>query len=868
MRKTLLFLLLLCSKLTFGQLHDDFSDGNLTENPTWQGQVSQFYITADKKLRSSLSVTAQTVSIFSANNLALNAKWEFSVQLNFDPSTTNLTRIYLIADKEDLSSSLNGYFIQIGESGSADSYDLYRQTGNLISKIIDCPTKNRADINYLSTKLRITRDDFGKWELFSAAPNSAIYNLEGSVIDNTFTNTNYFGVYARYTATRSDGFIFDDFKIEELVADLTPPRLLGIKVVDDYELEVTFSEKLAVSSSLVAQNYRLKEQGTNPLSVSATNESNIVRLHFTNAFETGQYSLVVHNLKDLKGNELIENNEISTFFVKPYVALKGDVIINEIFADPSPVVGLPPAEFVEIWNTTPHYIKLAGWKYRDLTTTATFLADTLKPNERIILCSAADTNLFKVYGRVIGLSTWPSLNNDKDKLSLLNAQNILIDEVFYNENLYKDVIKSKGGYSLELIDPRNNCVGTQNWQASIAALGGTPGTENSVYRKQLSITIPKILKATVINGTTISLDFNKSIDSLRGSLVTNYSLNNGTGVPESAKPQWPDFSTVILKWAIPIDKGREHTLSVDQITDCAGNLIDQTSNTLKIFLAKEVLANELMISEILVNPKAGGVDFIEVYNNAAEVKDLATVKLGTIDGNGNPSNIKTISTTPVLIPPKAYWVLTTDPEVISQHYELKNPVNITKMNAMPTYTNEEGTVILLGALGVIDRFDYREDMHFSMLQIAKGVSLERVSFHKSANEKGNFKSASQASGFATPSYRNSQEESSGISNKIWFSSKVFSPDGDGFDDALQINFELIDHDFLANVTIYNDKGVMIKKLARNSNIAKAGSFIWDGSNDGGATSKIGIYLVKFEIFALNGRAYNFEKFCVLALKLN
>ena len=63
MRKTLLFLLLLSVKLTFGQFRDNFNDGNFTFNPVWSGQASLFSINAAKQLKSSLSVVAQTISL-------------------------------------------------------------------------------------------------------------------------------------------------------------------------------------------------------------------------------------------------------------------------------------------------------------------------------------------------------------------------------------------------------------------------------------------------------------------------------------------------------------------------------------------------------------------------------------------------------------------------------------------------------------------------------------------------------------------------------------------------------------------------------------------------------------------------------------
>ena len=866
MRKTLLFLLLLSVKLTFGQFRDNFNDGNLTDNPIWSGQASLFSINADKQLKSSLSAVAQTISLATPSVLALNVKWEFSIQLNFDPSTTNFTRIYLIADQEDLKGSLNGYFIQIGESGSTDSYDLYKQTGNSTSKIIDGLPKNRVNINFLSTKLRVTRDDLGKWDLYVSLDDGANYMSEGSVTDKAFTSTSWFGVYCRYTATRSDGFVFDDFNVEESVVDITPPHLVRIKVIDDFSIEATFSEALAINSALIVNNYTLKERNENPISITLTALPNVVILNFARPFNSGTYSLLVNGVKDLKGNTA-NNVEASIFYIQPYTAEKGDLVINEIFADSSPSIGLPVTEFIELWNTTDNYILLKDWKYKDLTSTHTFLTDTLKPNEHVILCAAADVNLFKIFGKTIGLSVWPTLNNDKDKLSLMNAEQTVIDEVFYTDNWYKDAEKKNGGYSLELIDPKNKCLGIQNWQASNHSNGGTPGTQNSVYRAQINSTAPKILMASVLDETTIRIDFSKAIDSLSGALIDNYSLNNGIGKPLTATPLAPDFTTVLLKLSTALIKGMEHTLIVNNIIDCAENLIDGFTSKVQLFIAKDIGKSDILISEVLVNPKSGGVDFIEIYNATGHVLDLSTLNLANIDVTGNFASIKMISATTTYIPSKAFWILAADIEIIKAHYDVKNVAHFTKMLSLPSYNNDKGSVILLSTQGVIDRFDYHEKMHFPLLRIVKGVSLERVSFQKPTNEKDNFKSAAQSSGFATPTYRNSQEESSAITNGVWLDNNVFSPDGDGIEDILQVNHQFVDQDYLANVTIYNDRGLSVKKVFKNSSIPRTGYFVWDGLNDNGSLNKVGIYIIKFEIFTLNGKVKSFKEVCVLANKL-
>src|SRR6476469_8810533 len=124
MRKFLLFLALFISKISFLQVSDNFSDCDFTQSPVWQGDVTGYFINASQQLQTTATGTTQTVNLYTANTLAVNVKWNFYFQMNFDPSTSNYTRIYLVSDQSDLNGPLNGYFLQIGESGAVDSYDL------------------------------------------------------------------------------------------------------------------------------------------------------------------------------------------------------------------------------------------------------------------------------------------------------------------------------------------------------------------------------------------------------------------------------------------------------------------------------------------------------------------------------------------------------------------------------------------------------------------------------------------------------------------------------------------------------------------------------------------------------------------------
>src|SRR6476661_3175291 len=203
MKIYMLSFMLLTSLNAFSQWKDDFTDGDLTKNPSWDGKG--FLVNKANQLQTASSTLSQTVQLTLPSNSAVNTSWEFNVELQFDPSTTNQLRIYLISDQLNLSGPLNGYFLQIGESGNTDSYDLYQQKGTSISKIVDGPAKPRASTDKLAAHLKVSCDAAGKWEIHSET--GGVFKSEGTVVSMPATSK-YFGIQCKYTATRSDKFFF------------------------------------------------------------------------------------------------------------------------------------------------------------------------------------------------------------------------------------------------------------------------------------------------------------------------------------------------------------------------------------------------------------------------------------------------------------------------------------------------------------------------------------------------------------------------------------------------------------------------------------------------------------------------------------
>ena len=107
----------------------------------------------------------------------------------------------------------------------------------------------------------------------------------------------------------------------------------------------------------------------------------------------------------------------------------------------------------------------------------------------------------------LGVSGFPNLTNAGENILVLGPSFNLIHSVSYRSFWYRDEIKQEGGWTLELIDPNNPCEGANNWRASTAMIGGTPGLQNSILEANPDQTLPDLLRAEAITATQIQLFF-------------------------------------------------------------------------------------------------------------------------------------------------------------------------------------------------------------------------------------------------------------------------------------------------------------------------------------------------------------------------
>jgi hypothetical protein len=847
MKQTLLILFLLFPLFCAAQLHDDFSDGNFTQNPTWSGDENSFIVNAQNQLQSSgPAVTGTILYLSTPSQAVVGTVWEFWANLRLATSASNYADVFLISDKENLKAAdLNGYFVRIG--GTPDEVSLFRKdAGKTPVIIINGEDKTVATSNNI-VRVRVTRSIDYTWHLeIDVSGTGQNYVSQGTVTDAVHKRSAYFGVLVRYSSANSQRFFFDEFR----VTDTNPPVLESAQPLSTQTLELRFNEPLDPAAAQKPANYTLN--GTIKPTAAELTGSGTVLLTFAQSLRNGANTVAVAGIADLYGNAFPVPVELTFQYALPPV-LPGynELLITEIMARETPSVGLPAVEYIELHNPTDKVLTLQGIRYSDATSTTTLPNELLQPGEYAVVVPNTQVANFASFGRVIGISNFPSLNNTGELLQLRQPNGRLIYAVHYSDSWYRDSAKRNGGWSLEMIDVTNPCAGAENWIASNDPRGGTPAKPNSVAASIPDNTPPILLSATALAPDRLLLRFSERLDSAQVAEVSRYTLSpTGIGIA-SVQVVSPLFEEVILQLASPLQERQPYTLTATGIRDCAGNLSSQPL-TATFALPSAPEPGDVVINEVLFNPRPGGADFVELVNRSDKYINLQNWQLANTS-NDSIANRRAITTTPYVLAPGQYVVLTTNPENIKSNYPAGREETFLRMASLPSYPDGAGSVVLLQPDSrVADRFDYAERMHFSLIDDRNGISLERIRL-EGPTTSDNFHSAATSLG-ATPGYLNSQSQV-GIAAQRMFTiePKVFSPDGDGYDDFTTINYSTDQSGFVANITVFDAQGREVRKLVRNELLASNGFFRWDGTRQDGAKAAIGYYLLYIELFDLNGQ---------------
>lgn len=858
--KRILLLLFLLPVSLFAQVTDDFSDGDFTQNPTWSGTTEHYMVNSNHQLQLNAESEGSAYLALPINEYE-SMEWQFWIREAFAPSGNNYTDVWLSADNADLSQVTQGYFLRFGEGGSSDAITLFRKDADGQQQI--CRGTEGAIAASFAVSVKVNCDREGNWMLQTCYDNSGIYLIEAQGVDETHSHGGFFGFWSKFTSSNAKKFYFDDIYVGPRIADHEPPQLLTCEVLDLTHLQLAFNEALDETSALNPSHYSVDNGLGSPWSVAFGNNLAQVVLEFEREIGNGvNYTLTVSGVKDLWNNTM----EPTSMAFSIYEASEYDIVINEIMADPNPVVGLPEWEYVELYNTTEFGIDLKDWQIHIGSNENTFGNFVLAPHGYVILCHNDAVSELRQYGDCIGFGSF-SVGNTSSAMYLYNKSGVLISRVSFSSTWYHDPDKDNGGWSVEQIDPLNPCAGASNWTASMDASGGTPGRINSVNGE--NNVQPKVERVSLFGNQIVQLWFDQQMDPAE-LLETQHFFVEETGEhPQQTVVNPMDGTYVELHFDQGFAEGIVYTLVINGVTNCVGTAIEADTRV-KFGIPNEIAEGEILINEILFDPIAPGVDYVELYNNTDKTFDLSTLMLGVIkESFPNPADttLKEIIADSRLFLPHTYVLLSSNSEIVGQQYDCPTD-NFVQMASFPSYANAGGTAVLIGKDGtLVDAVYYSEKMHYPLLKITKGVSLERVAFDHPSMDPNNWHSAAEQVHFGTPGYENSMMQSAEPSNdEISISPDIFSPDGDGYDDACFINYHFDEAGYTMNTYIFNVAGQLIRHLVKGELVGQEGSALWNGLDENGNRVPIGVYVVVTEVFNFDGKVKQFKNAAVVGTR--
>jgi hypothetical protein len=431
------------------------------------------------------------------------------------------------------------------------------------------------------------------------------------------------------------------------------------------------------------------------------------------------------------------------------------VVVNEVMYAPT---GSEP-EWIELYNTRTDSINVKDWTVSDNTATRRTISNRNLsiPSGSYIVLTRDSAALLDVHPsvpvRVVNISDMPTFNNTGDAVAVLDNRGAKMDSVSYLPSWGG----SSGGKSLERKDPLLGSTLQSNWGTSKHSSGSTPGQRNSLAKKDFDLKLDTIFVAPSAPFIRDSLHVSCLIRNAGRLVAQSYNLllyedADGDSIAETgellftANSANPLQSQDSLTIAFGLQRNRAGLLRLLARVGYADDE-DTTNNSSLTSVIVGFRPGTLLINEIMYAPPPGMPEWVELLNASRDTVDLKDWRLG----NRSPSPRYVITSTPLVIAPDSFLVVTKDTALLHHAF----PLNINCMiqsASLPTFLwNNSGDAVVLSDNRrlIIDSVVYAPTWGG-----ASGTSLERIDPLGVGNDSTNWAS-SQDTMLATPGRRNS-----------------------------------------------------------------------------------------------------------------
>lgn len=542
---------------------------------------------------------------------------------------------------------------------------------------------------------------------------------------------------------------------------------------------------------------------------------------------------------------------------------KKSIVISEIMYAPA---GDMP-EWIEGFNATDQTVSVSGWKSSDAGSTRSPIAGrnaAVPPRSYFVITT--DTVQFLNYfsgPAQLFQSSFSALNNTTpDAVVLYDERGAVMDSVSYRQTW-----GGSNGESLQRFDLYGSSADSANWRSSVPS----PGIENSVGRKDDDISLSPVIITKQSDDFLVHTVVRNSgrNPAAQISVVMYHDINNDAAgqTDEVIDTEIIGLLDVDADAAVSFrgtiaDPGK-HRIIVRAEYD---NDRDPSNNAASGWLINSFLPRTVVINEIMYEPVTGHAEFVELLNRSGDTVDVAGWNLMDQPGSSGSRTVIPLSASMQKIPPNGFVLAASDSSVFNEYPALlHSPVVI---HSALSLSNSGEDLVLTDLTGIpIDSIRYSPAWHLHSV-ITSGRSLERIDPNGSTNDSRNWSSSVARSG-ATPGRNNSIViGSAAAGSAMTLVPNPFSPDQDGFEDFLSINFSLPAASSTIRVRIFDVAGRLIRRLAGGEPVPASGSLIWNGLDDDGHRVRIGMYIILFEAFDnFGGTVKTMKDVAVVARKL-
>ncbi|MCG8578900.1 MAG: lamin tail domain-containing protein, partial [Bacteroidales bacterium] len=226
-------------------------------------------------------------------------------------------------------------------------------------------------------------------------------------------------------------------------------KLTEVKLLNREIIHLSFTKEVFIEAfdtmSLTLDNSIIKPQNI------TTDDNQSFSLHLPHKLENGkEYNLAIRGLVDAINDPVSDVNTT----IMHYDAQRFDVVFNEWMADPTPSMGLPELEFIELYNNSSYNINLSEWILQVNDRYVTLPDSVIEANGFLCLVSSNHMDNWNKSIPSAFVKSMPALLNSGFEMIIFNNKSNVIDAFHYQTALIPgEGFKKDGGWSTERIDP-------------------------------------------------------------------------------------------------------------------------------------------------------------------------------------------------------------------------------------------------------------------------------------------------------------------------------------------------------------------------------------------------------------------------------